>query len=108
MNTDVNTLIQRIQSDNELQAKGCEHFKDIQEVTPSFTNGCEDCKKMGDGWTRLRICLACGYVGCCDTSKNQHARKHYNATKHPMILSFEPRELWMYCFDDDEIFIAPE
>lgn len=108
MREDIQEVIQRIQTDSEFQAEGCEHFKGIQQVTPSSTRGCEECIKMGDGWTRLRICLTCGYVGCCDTSKNQHARKHYNETKHPLILSFEPRELWMYCFEDDQIFIAPD
>ena len=26
----------------------------------------------------------CGHVGCCDSSKNRHATKHFKATGHPM------------------------
>ena len=31
---------------------------------------------MGDTWVHLRLCLTCGHVGCCDSSKNKHATKH--------------------------------
>ncbi|RIK87972.1 MAG: hypothetical protein DCC67_01290 [Planctomycetota bacterium] len=30
---------------------------------------------MGDEWVHLRLCLECGHVGCCDSSKNRHATK---------------------------------
>jgi len=49
----------------------------------------------------LRLCLECGHVGCCDDSKNKHATKHYRATSHPVIRSFEPGERWRYCYPDD-------
>jgi uncharacterized UBP type Zn finger protein len=109
MNSGIKELIIRIQADEQMLAEGCVHLKEIQQVTPSSTRGCEECLALGvDTWIRLRICLTCGYIGCCDNSRYQHARKHYNETGHPMILSFEPNELWMYCFADDEIYIAPE
>ena len=57
----------------------CEHVAQIQEVTPS-AQGCEDCLKMGSRWVHLRICLICGHVGCCDSSPNRHATKHFHAT----------------------------
>ncbi len=31
---------------------------------------CEDYIKTGDTWMHLRLCLQCGHVGCCDSSKN--------------------------------------
>ena len=34
---------------------------------------CEDCVAEGTRWVALRICLACGKVGCCDSSPEQHA-----------------------------------
>ncbi|MGH8717395.1 MAG: UBP-type zinc finger domain-containing protein [Burkholderiales bacterium] len=40
----------------------------------------------------LRLCLTHGRVGCCDDSKNKHATKHYGATQHSIIQSFEPGE----------------
>jgi uncharacterized UBP type Zn finger protein len=75
----------------------------IQDVTPS-ANGCEKCLKSGDSWVNLRICLICGHVGCCNSSPNQHARKHYNETGHPIIKSFQPGENWKYCWVHDLSF----
>lgn len=78
----------------------CEHLSEIKDVTPS-ANGCEDCLKTGDGWVHLRLCKICGHVGCCDSSPNRHATKHFHATKHPIIESFEEGEDWGYCYVDD-------
>lgn len=80
--------------------QSCEHVKQIQDVTPN-TKGCEECLKSGDRWVHLRICLTCGHVGCCDSSKNKHATKHFHATGHPMVQSLEPGESWGYCYADD-------
>jgi uncharacterized UBP type Zn finger protein len=52
----------------------------------------------------LRLCLSCGHVGCCDSSKNKHATKHFHATKHPIIRSIEPGESWMWCYVDELMF----
>lgn len=81
----------------------CKHLSEIHEVTPSAA-GCEDCLKTGDEWVHLRLCLTCGHVGCCDTSKNKHATKHFHQTQHPIIKSFEPGEDWGYCYVDDAFF----
>ena len=56
---------------------------------------------MGDSWVHLRLCLSCGHVGCCDSSKNKHATKHFHRTKHPIIQSFEPGEDWRWCYVDE-------
>ena len=76
------------------------HVKEIRKVTPS-AKGCEDCLKIGDRWVHLRLCLSCGHVGCCDSSKNKHARAHFNTAKHPIIQSFEPGEDWKWCYVDE-------
>ena len=68
--------------------KGCNHISQIQDVIPS-ANGCENCLRIGDEWVKLRLCLICGHVGCCDDSKNKHARRHYHETEHSMIVSYE-------------------
>ena len=78
----------------------CEHISSIQHVVPSSA-GCEDCLKIGGRWVHLRLREACGHVGCCDSSPNQHATKHFHATGHPIIKSFEPGEDWGYCYPDD-------
>ncbi|MBS1795608.1 MAG: UBP-type zinc finger domain-containing protein [Acidobacteria bacterium] len=78
----------------------CEHLEEIKPVTPS-AEGCEDCLKIGGRWVHLRLCETCGHVGCCDSSPNRHATKHYHATRHPIIKSFEKGEDWGYCYVDD-------
>ena len=83
--------------------KGCIHLDEIRDVTPS-ADGCEDCLKIGSTWVHLRLCMICGHVGCCDNSPNRHASKHFAATGHPIIRSFEPGEEWGYCFVDDMMF----
>jgi len=81
----------------------CDHFEQIRNVVPS-ANGCEDCIRIGDTWNELRICLTCGHVGCCDDSNNQHASKHFQATQHPLIKSFDPGERWGWCYVDKRYF----
>ena len=78
----------------------CEHIKLVQDVTPN-TQGCEECLKMGDKWVHLRLCMICGHVGCCNSSKNKHATKHYHDTGHPIVKSLERGEEWAYCYADD-------
>jgi uncharacterized UBP type Zn finger protein len=79
--------------------KPCTHKDQIKDVRPS-AQGCEECLKMGDRWVHLRMCMVCGHVGCCDSSKNKHASKHYHATGHPIARSMERGEDWMWCFVD--------
>jgi len=81
----------------------CGHISEIKSVTPS-ADGCEDCLRIGGTWVHLRECMECGHIGCCDSSPNRHATKHYHATQHPIIRSFEPGEEWGYCYVDDEMF----
>ena len=76
----------------------CTHLDQIRDVKPSAA-GCEECLKMKDRWVHLRMCLTCGHVGCCDSSKNKHATKHFRATSHP-IRSIEPGEDWRWCYED--------
>ena len=84
----------------------CEHLTAVTSTEfhrkPNTPQGCEECLKSGDRWVHLRECLACGHVGCCDSSKNKHATKHYHHTKHPVVRSLEPGESWIWCFVDEE------
>ena len=77
----------------------CKHTNQIKNVKPS-AKGCEDCLKIGDTWVELRMCLICGHVGCCDSSKNKHATKHFQTTKHPIVQSFGGGQDWRWCFVD--------
>jgi len=80
-------------------AKACTHLDQVRVSKPN-TNGCEECLKTGDTWVHLRLCRACGHVGCCDDSKNRHATKHFRATQHPIITSLERGENWSWCYVD--------
>ena len=80
-------------------ARPCTHRDQIAAVEPS-TNGCEECLKTGERWVQLRMCLKCGHVGCCDSSKNQHATAHFQASGHPVMRSIQPGETWKWCYID--------
>lgn len=77
----------------------CSHTAQARAVTPG-SSGCQECLETGDTWVHLRVCLSCGHVGCCDSSKNRHATRHFQATRHPLVRSFEPGETWAYCYPD--------
>jgi hypothetical protein len=80
----------------------CSHREQMQDVQPQ-TQGCEDCLASGDRWVHLRLCLTCGHVGCCDSSKNKHATRHFHTTGHPLIRSLEPGESWVWCYVDQTV-----
>jgi uncharacterized UBP type Zn finger protein len=81
-------------------ATECAHLDQIR-ITNTDKHVCEDCVKTGDRWLHLRMCLECGHVGCCDSSKNKHATKHFRSTKHPLVRSAEPGEAWVWCYVDE-------
>ena len=82
----------------------CEHAATLHDHVPKTPQGCEECLQMGDTWVHLRRCDACGHIGCCDSSKNTHATKHYHATHHPVIASFQPDERWKWCYVHEAIW----
>lgn len=81
---------------------GCTHLEQI-EVTelPESIAGCEECLKIGARWLHLRMCLTCGKIGCCDSSRNRHARRHFEEAGHALMRSAEPGEDWAWCFVDE-------
>ena len=79
---------------------GCSHLKLVKTDRPS-SNGCEECLAVGDAWVHLRLCRTCGHVGCCDSSKNKHATRHFHATNHPIVTSLERGESWSWCYVDE-------
>ncbi len=80
----------------------CTHLDKIK-ITSTDKHECEECVKLGDSWVHLRLCLSCGHVGCCDSSKNKHATRHYHSSSHPLIRSIEPGESWVWCYVDEFI-----
>ena len=80
----------------------CQHVKNLKPVKPR-ADGCEECLEMGDTWVHLRLCMSCGHVGCCDSSKNKHATKHFHAIHHPLVQSLERGEDWLWCYVDEVV-----
>jgi len=86
------------------RVRACEHLTEAPvSVKPTSPDGCEECLRDGTRWVHLRLCLACGHVGCCDSSPQQHATKHFHETGDPVIRSFEQGEAWRWCFVDDRL-----
>ena len=75
---------------------------------PEEIPGCEDCLAIGGRWVHLPMCQSCGHIGCCDSSPNRHATKHFHHTKHPVMASFEPGERWAWCYIDQMQLEVPE
>ena len=83
-------------------AKTCTHLEGIR-IMQTDTRVCDECVRMGDDWVHLRLCLECGHFGCCDSSKNKHATRHFHAARHPLIRSLEPGEYWIWCYVDEVV-----
>ncbi len=82
----------------------CEHLKEATEPTPQapYEGGCPECVHDGyRDWVHLRLCLECGYVGCCDSSPRRHMSAHHEETGHPVMRSYEPGEHWKWCYVHD-------
>ena len=88
-------------------AEDCTHLDQVADVAPSG-DGCQECLQTGGRWLHLRMCMSCGHVGCCDESPNRHATAHFVGTSHPLIQSYEPGELWWWCFADELGFTVPD
>ena len=84
-------------------ATTCEHVATSVRPVSSDSRVCQQCVELGDPWVHLRLCLTCGLVGCCDSSKNKHAHRHADESGHPIIRSQEPEEDWWWCFIDEDV-----
>jgi len=85
----------------------CAHLDRIEVIElPAAIAGCEECLRIGSPWVHLRMCLTCGKIGCCDSSPNQHARRHAGEDDHPIARSAERGEDWSWCFVDEVGFIV--
>lgn len=81
-----------------MQSGICDDIKAIKELKKDKKHVCEECIKTGDRWVHLRTCQTCGVTLCCDASPNKHMTKHYHKTAHPVIISAQPGERWLWCY----------
>ena len=82
----------------------CEHIDAISELKTAKELVCEECIKSGNDWVHLRTCQTCGATLCCDSSPQKHATKHFHRSGHPVVISSEPGERWIWCYAD-EVFV---
>ncbi len=75
----------------------CDELRNVP-LDPMPEGGCLDCLAIGSAWVHLRFCVTCGETRCCDSSVNQHARKHAAEMRHPVVRSKEPGEKWAWCY----------
>jgi hypothetical protein len=78
----------------------CSHIEAVEKIKGAKEYACEECMKTGDEWVHLRVCQTCGATLCCDDSPNRHMTKHHHETHHPVIISAEPGEQWLWCYKD--------
>lgn len=86
-----------------LRIKKCEHIEAISEIKKAKAYECEECVKSGSTWVHLRTCQECGITLCCDSSPNKHASKHAVSKSHAVIISAEPGEKWLWCYEHELI-----
>ncbi len=92
--------LRRFALQRSFSARPCAHLAADDVVAPERAT-CRRCEQRGDDWVKLRMCLTCGTVGCCDSSPGRHARTHFETTGHPLIRSIEPGETWAWCYPDE-------
>lgn len=50
----------------------------------------------------LRVCLTCGYVGCCEED-GAHAKKHAENSGHQVIASYPAdKDSFIWCYTDND------
>jgi hypothetical protein len=81
----------------------CKHLSAIKTLKHAKEYVCEECIKTHSTWMHLRTCQECGVTLCCDSSPNQHASKHAAKAGHPVVISSEPGERWLWCYVDEEM-----
>ncbi|MEU8681610.1 UBP-type zinc finger domain-containing protein [Streptomyces sp. NPDC048611] len=82
----------------------CTHVAELPRPEPApLSVTCLECLAAGSHPVQLRLCLACGHVGCCDSSPFRHATRHFEETGHPVMRTFEPGGSWRWCFTDQKL-----
>eukprot|EP00474_Spongospora_subterranea_P004825 CRZ05283.1 hypothetical protein [Spongospora subterranea] len=68
-----------------------------KKISNPSTWTCDQCSSNTES---VWICLQCAHTGCGRTCKNKHAQKHYNQTRHPVVLHINQKMLFCYDCDD--------
>ncbi|UBU11462.1 UBP-type zinc finger domain-containing protein [Nonomuraea gerenzanensis] len=79
------------------QVPRCDHVAELSPVEPGPAE-CAACVALGRAWTRLLVCLSCGWVACADDARGGHARAHYEETDHPVVAALAATSTWRWCY----------
>ena len=82
--------------------KPCTHLDQIRRVEPEAPV-CRECEQQGSTWSDLAMCLTCGHVGCSDDSPQQHAKKHFETSGHPIAETIGTKEDMVWCYIDEMV-----
>lgn len=80
-----------------MQLDHCTHYGSVSGTQPCSAV-CAECGLTAP----IRVCLTCGHVGCCDSTRG-HATAHATASGHPVIRSLPLSEqsfTWCYACND--------
>lgn len=82
-----------------MKISDCTHYpKNPQKPRSQKCRGGDDTSPFA-----LRVCLTCGYVGCCEDEEGQHALKHMQETDHQVIASYPADETsFIWCYKDND------
>jgi CPA1 family monovalent cation:H+ antiporter len=76
-----------------IEKRECPHLATLGTEARSEKTRCEACGLEKD----LRVCLTCGYVGCCE-SHGAHDTRHYEETGHSFIRPQKNKANWLWCY----------
>ena len=77
-----------------IQKNECPHLAMLGGKATSSKTSCEACGHTED----LRLCLACGHVGCCE-SHSAHNTEHFRKTGHSLITPHRTSYDWLWCYE---------
>jgi hypothetical protein len=85
------------------EADLCEHLLAQPARDVGAPTTCDDHTPDDGPTVHLRTCLACGFVGCCDSSRGRHASAHAESSGHTVMQSAEPGESWRWCYPHERL-----
>lgn len=82
-----------------MKLSSCSHLP--KKFAKPRTNKCEGADS--DNVLDLRVCLTCGYVGCCEDSPGKHIEKHAKESGHQVIASYPAdKDSFKWCYKDND------
>lgn len=83
-----------VHASTERTGRACKHAPDVI-ATPSG-DVCEECGSTFN----LRLCAACGHVGCCESQAGD-ARAHALGEGHPVIIQMPAGMGFTWCYTEN-------